>query len=69
MGELILTLKIVVAFLLASGLVLTTIAILQLYGRELSLSKNQKLFVIALLAVIDLSLLIVGGVAFFVRLK
>jgi hypothetical protein len=69
LGEFVLTMKFVVAFLIASGLVLTAIAVLQLYGRELTLSENQKRFILAVLAVIDFFLLLVGYIAFFVRLK
>ncbi|TAL18178.1 hypothetical protein EPN96_02510 [bacterium] len=68
MGELVLTMKFVVAFLIVSGLVLTIIAVLQLGGRELALTKNQRLFILGVLAVIDFFLLLVGYVAFFVRL-
>lgn len=67
MADIIFTLKIVVVLLIVCGLDLGLVAIL-LFSRNVTLPRRHNLLMLALLAFINVVLLIVGYVAFFARL-
>ncbi len=67
MGQFVLTMKIVVIFVIAAALALSAMAITLFSNDGGRFPKPLKTLMAALLAVIDLTLLVVFYVAFFVK--
>jgi hypothetical protein len=68
MADFIFTLKIVVVLLIVCGLLLGISAIIVFNGDKVTFSRNYKIVVTGLLALINAVLLIVGYLAFFAKM-